>query len=254
MIRPQLNPVLTRRWGTFALLLSLSTSIAAPAKADPQRVQQEVHDYLRTNNLPSRPLTVTRPDGTQLSRTFVPVLANTQNDFLARFNTDRGAVIWRHLQNDPKHANLMLKPADHIGFTKPPHFDFTAQLNTTKPGCFLVMAMRQREIQHMVGRFEQVGTEPMHTRAAGVRITGHPTGPEGCMWWLVRAETAPGVNLATTMGVRRSMAPENLIRKLLHQGNERVQVVGVPVGTVEDFNGMNNEQLLGPAPGGQVAQ
>lgn len=245
MLRRSLSNTLLGRCLIPALLLLLPGLGTRSALADPQRVQQEMNDYLRHNNLPSKPVTV---PGGQLRRTFVPVLANTEADFLGRFNTQKGSVIWRHLVSDPAHANLMLGPTDHIGYSQKAHYNFADRLNTTKPGFYMVMALHQQEIQHMVGRFDLVGAEPMHTRTAGERITGFTRGREGCMWWLVRAETAPGVNLATTMGVHRSMAPEVLIQKLMHQGNERIHVVGIPATTVEAFSAMTAEQLLGPAP------
>ncbi len=63
----------------------------------------------------------------------------------------------------------------------------------------------------------------------------------------------PEEHLATAMGVTRSAAPKNMLKKLLHAGNEKVQLVGVGVENVSEFDGMDNARLLGAAPNGSAA-
>jgi hypothetical protein len=86
--------------------------------------------------------------------------------------------------------------------------------------------------------------------------TNHPGGEigrEACMWWLMHAEVGNNVPLAHALGVTRSRAPENLFKKLLHAGNDRVGPIGVPVNTIEEFNAMTDEHLMGPPPAGGAA-
>jgi hypothetical protein len=81
----------------------------------------------------------------------------------------------------------------------------------------------------------------------------HPGGTidhEYCMWWLMHAEVGNNVPLAHALGVTRSRAPENLLKKMLHAGNERVGPIGVPVDTIEEFNAMTDEHLMGRPPEG----
>ena len=56
------------------------------------------------------------------------------------------------------------------------------------------------------------------------------------------------------MGVRRAKSPEILAPRLIHAGNERVGPIGVPVASIDDFNKMSDQQLLGPEPAGGAAE
>jgi hypothetical protein len=75
-----------------------------------------------------------------------------------------------------------------------------------------------------------------------------------CQEWLPNAEVAPGRPLFHEMGLRRSRSGPNMKAKILHAATAAsVDVVGVYVDSPEVFNGLSMQQLLGPPPGGGVA-
>lgn len=242
----------TIRFRTAAITFILSSLWGAGAAAAPHAV---IEAYAQRHGFHTRKVRC-RVGGKTLERIFVPVTRGSEADFLQQFNADNGYVIWRHRDADVKHANLMLSATDHVGFSAKPHSDLSSYTNANQPGRYVPMKLAQNQIQHMVQRFEQVGNVPMHTRAkAREMVPGFQERTDaGCMWWLVHAETAPGVNLATALGISRSKAPENLIRKILH-GSNKVSVVGVPLqdNQLASFDQMTDEQLMGPPPKGRDA-
>ncbi len=116
--------------------------------------------------------------------------------------------------------------------------------------------MDEPEFKHWDGMLKQYVPEGtvLYDGQHKYRMPGTNVVHGGCMWWLVHAELAPGQNLATAMGVRRAKGPEVLAPRLIHAGNERVGPIGIPVATLEDFNKMTDDALLGPEPAGGAAE
>jgi hypothetical protein len=71
-----------------------------------------------------------------------------------------------------------------------------------------------------------------------------------CMEWLSNAEVGPGKPIFHTLGLTRSRDGHNIQKKLIRAGNDKVGVIGVKVGSVDEFNAMTDDQLLGPLPAG----
>jgi hypothetical protein len=233
---------------------------AGLASAAPPRLQALTEEYARKNNLPIR---VIKNDlGTrEVEREFVPVLPNTHESFVEHFQTDRGAVIWR-IGGDAVHVAIGLSPNRVMtwGIAREP----VRQMAHLNGGRYLTLALDKAEVAHweqLVDKYTPAG----HAKYSGRLGDGysnffnamHQQGNPvygGCMWWVMHAEVSPGVNLATAMGVRRAKGPEILAPRLIHAGNERVGPIGVPVSSIEEFNQMTDEQLMGPEPAGGAAE
>tara|TARA_R110002073_G_scaffold336104_1_gene530324 strand:- start:8062 stop:8838 length:777 start_codon:yes stop_codon:yes gene_type:complete len=205
--------------------------------------------FAKKNKLPTREVSVKDRNGAKLKRLFVPVLDKHQGEFFATFGRGNNTVIWKDVLRDRVHPRLMLGERDTFTHNSRPHHDESNYLGANYPARYIAMELTRPQLDHMVARFELVGDSTMWHMPNRRDLVG-PSFIEssGCMWWLVHAETAPGVNLATTLGVGRSGAPENLVRKLLHQAGPNVSVVGVPVKSVDHFKQMTEADLIGEAP------
>ncbi len=107
------------------------------------------------------------------------------------------------------------------------------------------------------GRYVSVniGTDLIPSLKSHFETTVRPGAAQGgCMWWLMHAEVSQGLSLSHHLGVRRSAAPSNLMKKLLHAGNDRVDVIGIAVQDVAAFEKMTDQELLGAPPGGGVME
>jgi hypothetical protein len=71
-----------------------------------------------------------------------------------------------------------------------------------------------------------------------------------CMWWLPNLETAPGVNLMTQLGTKRTRGPQEMPALAIHLAKSSlVQVVGVGANDQPRLlEGMSQEELMGPPP------
>jgi hypothetical protein len=238
---------LAATWGVTLFLASVAA--AAP------RLSALTKTYAEQNHLPVR---VIKNDlGTRvIEREFVPVLPTTHQSFLEHFQSARGAVIWR-VGGDAVHIHIGVRPDHEISYGK------RTQAPTPFGGRYLTLALDQGEVaswERLIDTYTPAGHALYRGVGAGVvnfynamTKLGNPT-YGGCMWWVVHAELAPGLNLATAMGVRRAKGPEILAPRLVHAGNERVGPIGVAVNTIEQFNQMTDEQLMGPEPAGGAAE
>jgi hypothetical protein len=244
-----------------ALLVTLS----GLAQAVPARLSVKAREYAAAHNLPVRTVAINL-EGRQTERLFVPVLPATRADFEARFSAPNGAILW-HQSQDVRYAQLQLDPATRI-FREPGALNQTYTVVRTRElafanypenyfapngqptaGHLVSLALDAREIQGLNAFFD---ANP-HQEAWRANHPGGEIGREHCMWWLMHVEVGNNVPLAHALGVTRSRAPENLFKKILHAGNERVGPIGVPVNTIEEFNAMTDEHLMGSPPAGGVA-
>ena len=209
--------------------------IATSAHATEPKLAAMTQAYADKHGLPVR---VVKNDlGTrQVERHFVPVLATTHEDFLSMFSIDHGAVVWRTASVDRIHGTLSVKPGYAISHGAR-NGDPYRHLPHAAGGNYLTLALDKEQLaswEALIDKYTPRGRNPTlglwHFSQTNNPVYG------GCMWWVSHAEVAPGLNLATLMGVRRAKGPEVLAPRLIHAGNELVGPVGIPVATVEQFN------------------
>jgi hypothetical protein len=247
--------------------------LAVAGTAAAERHRAAAHAYAKRHGLPARTIDLSVA-GRRVQRVFVPVLIQTIHDFAGEFNVDKGAVVIRQSAGDPVHVSLLFRMGEgfghgyingsgHVPFRYPMTlqtdgpaggyidypgaYDYGNDHPTWNPalkGSYLVLSLDPPQIEHLRGFLErgQAGEKGAHC------VHG------GCVWWLVHAPVGPEQPLAWAMGVKQSRGPEVLVRKLIHAGNERVGVVGIGMGTVEDFTRLSDADLLGGAPQMGVAE
>jgi hypothetical protein len=235
--------------------------LAGVASATPPKLRALTKEYAQKNNLPIR---VVKNDlGTrEIEREFVPVLPTTHQSFLETFQAEHGAVIWRVNRWDPVHITIGVKPDRAISYQF--RNEATAQMTHEQGGQYLTLALDPAQVAHwerFIDTYTPAGAAPFnggnadghHRFELAMRQQGNPV-YGGCMWWVTHALVGPDLNLATAMGVRRAKGPEILAPRLIHAGNERVGPIGIAVSSIEEFNRMTDEQLLGPEPAGGAAE
>jgi hypothetical protein len=244
---------------TLFWLLGSSVAIAAPP-----RLHALTEEYAQKNQLPIR---VVKNDlGTrEIEREFVPVLPTTHQSFVEHFQADHGAVIWRSGAHDLVHVTLGVRPKELMHHLSARGEGHLFRMGHEMGGRYLTLALDRAEVAHLeqfIDRYTPPG-RPLYKDAVtdggyakfveAMQKQGNPV-YGGCMWWLVNTEISPGLNLATAMGVRRAKGPESLAPRLVHAGNERVGPIGVAVKSIEEFNQMTDEQLMGPEPAGGATE
>jgi hypothetical protein len=235
-------------WVALVVVVALTRAAAA----ERPKLTDLTHAYANQHGLPVR---VVKTDlGTrEIEREFVPVLPTTHESFLDHFKVQNGAIVWRTV-SDAVHPTIAIAPGKGFGYyTK---MGEEGPVPADRRGFYLTLAVNEQEVAHwegFVGPHIKAGQQ-MYTGREVFRMPGTNICHGSCMWWLVHGELAPGVNLATAMGVRRAKGPEILAPRLIHAGNERVGPIGVPVATLEEFNKLTDEQLLGPEPAGGAAE
>ncbi len=227
---------------------------AAPKKAKPAaekngalRQSKELDAYLTKNKLKAREVKINLP-GRKLARVFVPVLPTTYASFTSVFNEEHGTIYLRH-NVDLEHPTVNF--AKNRGFTHEkmwqgakgavrvvdPNGYYLIRDPINEPGRFLTLNFDQKTIAFLDKHWQNVEQGPQNNKS-------------GCMWWLVHAEAGKDLPLAHALGVSRSGATSNFIKKMMHAGNEHIGVIGVPVPTLAAFNKLTDNELMGPPPGG----
>jgi hypothetical protein len=244
-------------WFSVALLAAL-TGFAAAA---PPRLAAHAKEYAAAHHLPVRTVAINL-EGLKTERHFVPVLPATRADFEARFSSPNGAILW-HQSEYEMYAHLQLDPETRIfrtggaggwpvvrtsdlAFANLPEPYFTPNNLRPTVGHLVSLALDAPEIAGLNAFYDANS----HQDAWRANHPGAVIGHEDCMWWLMHAEVGNNVPLAHALGVTRSRAPGNMLKKILHAGNERVGPIGVPVDTIEEFNAMTDEHLMGRPPEG----
>ncbi|MCC6750444.1 MAG: hypothetical protein IT371_22460 [Deltaproteobacteria bacterium] len=236
----------------LALVALLGSSARAQTRA---RLRQLTEQYCRANNLPMRAVNLNLP-GRNVERLVVPVLANTSQSFEQTFGTANGAMVYRCPSNDNIHVQLSLGTNEYMAYGSGNQGYFAQRYRQQNPvmtpaygGLYCAFGLNPQEINHALNFWATDGV------GWNTYLQRHPGAQQraGCMWWLVSAESGPGQSLWHRLGVSRSATPANLLPKLIHAGNEWVGPVGVPVNSLDQFNAMTDQQLLGPPPGGGAA-
>ena len=243
----------------FLGLLGAVTLVGGARVVSAQNLQQQwranAQAYCQQFGLPMREVPLAARPG--MCRIVVPILANTYQAFEQTFSMANGAFIYR-AANDKVHVTLNLGPNDFMSYgygnggkgyfalrTRAANGNMSPQLG----GEYQVLGLPAQEFNHLTNFWAQDGASWQNyaARRPGAQQRA------GCMWWLVSAESGPGQSLWHRLGVSRSATPANLLPKLIHAGNEWVGPVGVPVNSLDQFNAMTDQQLLGPPPGGGAA-
>jgi hypothetical protein len=245
----------------LAVMLGGALSLSAAAvHATPGKLKAEALAYAKEHGLPTRTVTA-GPAQRPAERLFVPILREGWEEFHQRFSAKNGGVILRYTEraNGAYPAQPVEGPGDvanqHLAMAIEP------QDNMFWGGVNLNGSDRRNTINHWWHRAHGHGGFVMavdleehlpHLRSfiAGSNREGNCG--NNCMEWLPNAEVAPGEALFHALGITRSKHGPNMKAKLLHAANSRLEVVGVPVGTIEEFNALTREQLLGAPPAGGV--
>jgi hypothetical protein len=236
---------------TLVLAAGWPSGASAVTKGDP--VARALKAYSTKFKFPVRKVEINLP-GRQVQRTFVPILADTIDDFRGRFTEKQGCLVWRQVPGyvngiDADHPVICFAKGQQLKHFNPGFQDLENIIGHAAGGqCMVVNPpdvgyLRQFWTKYHPSNGAQYGQD----RLKGENPKGH------CMWWLLYAEAADNQPLAHTLGVTRSTASSNLFKKLVHAGNDRVGPVGVLVKSVDEFNKMTDLQLLGPAPGSGAA-
>ncbi|MCC6750587.1 MAG: hypothetical protein IT371_23195 [Deltaproteobacteria bacterium] len=243
----------------FLGLLGAVTLVGGARVASAQNLQQQwrakAQAYCQQFGLPMKEVPLAARPG--LCRIVVPVLANTYQAFEQAFNVTNGAMIYRAAQ-DKIHVTVNIAPGDyaHYGYGAGGNGYAAGRTRAANPnmapngtGQYQVFGLPQQELQHLLNFWAADGA------SWNTYVARHPNQQQraGCMWWLVQAEVGPNQSLWHRLGVSRSASPANLLPKVIHAGNEWVGPLGIAVNSIEQFNAMTADQLLGPPPGGGAA-
>lgn len=191
------------------LALLFAVLAASPALAAPGKMAEQARAYAAKHNLPIREVPINVP-GHEGVRIFVPVTEASHNDFIQEF-TGSGAVI-RQQQSDAEHVSMALTPTDIIHNWGNPGPMFAPSAG----GLYVALSLTAEEKAH----FKSTLQEAQNTNFIG------KNGSANCTRWLVHGKIGPEQPLAHKFGIKRANAPSNLIKKLIHAGNDDV-VIGI---------------------------
>jgi len=233
------------------LLVIAGLHSAAQAQSPSQRQAQE---YAQQNGFTFKQVTAGN-EARRVTRLFVPVTPQSYGSFLERFCDSKG---YCHLNfnNGNNHMAMGLKPA--VNGQPTDCYLWARNYNGSTAG---IGDYRNMYMSHNNGGYiipvNLAGPKVQHLSqwlAARANPQDNLYRQGNCMEWLPNAEVAPGRALFHEMGIRRSKDGRNMKAKILHGANNAtVDVVGVFVQTADQFNTMNEQQLLGPPPAGGIA-
>jgi hypothetical protein len=231
----------TRRYLVAASLLWVVAP--PPARAQKARAVEAANAYTAAHNLPQRTIEV-GPAARRVRRIFVPVLANTYDNFLERFGQRGGGVVLRAVTTQT-HVGMQRNPGEIFYWArdkvKDPQWAHLLGLlgSHSGGGHLLAVQLDAPEIQHLNGWLEARTRDQLYCQG-------------NCMEWLSNAEVAPGQPLFHALGLTRSRDGANIQAKLVHAANDKIEVVGVTVDSAEHFNRMTDQELLGSPPKGGI--
>jgi hypothetical protein len=224
--RPRLVGVLSLLAG-LGLGLAEGSADAAPAGVpapavhapqanqpnQPNRGQPTIADRARAfaakHNLPIRTVDVD-VNGRKSTRIFMPVTDATHQAFVDEFTA--GGAVLRQREGDKEHVTLALTPKDliHNWGQQGPMFE------PNQGGLYVAMDLTDVEKQHFKATVQTAQTKEFIGK----------NGSANCTRWLVHGCIGPEQPLSHKLGIKRSNAPSNFVKKILHAGNDLV-VVGV---------------------------
>ncbi len=232
---------------------------AGSVQAQPSHLVELAQAYTARAGTAPR-VVVTGPEQRRVNRVFVPVLPSTFEEFHELFTEKNGAVILRYSPAFPNgqvdnHLALAVQAKDtlfwdglnHNG-TDPrvgPH-QTPAPNGTWRyhgPGGRMVVARLDEKLAYLKNSYLAPRSYPNPTPKT-----------KNCVEWLPSAEVGPGEGLFHLLGISRSHTSNNMVAKLIHAANDRVELVGVSVQSLEEFQKMSDQELTGPPPAGGVEE
>jgi 3-hydroxymyristoyl/3-hydroxydecanoyl-(acyl carrier protein) dehydratase len=225
-----------------ALLLS-----ARSASADDPPSWQKARAYAEQNQLTTKILTA-GPANRQVQRLFVPVTPQSWAAFHQAFNQATGYASLCYTANS-RHMAMTLQPgtdcylwARNYNGTVQGIGDYRNMYMAHQPGGYVLPVCLQGDKLTHLSQWLQARANPTDQLYRG----------GNCMEWLSNAEVAPGQALFHFLGIKRSKDGGNMKAKMIHAGNSNLDVVGICVSSLADFNTMSNDALLGPPPAGGI--
>ncbi|MFH1129913.1 MAG: hypothetical protein V1754_01170 [Pseudomonadota bacterium] len=223
------------------------------------RATRLVQQYRQQHNFPIRVIE-TGPANRRVARVFVPVTPQTWNSFFKRFNEANGFAALRHTKDRMSHVAPNLR----VDANGAPQDCYLWGLNYNQG--------QQFNNGHGRGDYRHLYMDPTHlgwiaavdlegaplnhlrTWLESNERTGNRVGSNNCMLWLSDAPTGEGEGkyLFGELGIRRSRAGAQIVAKMVHGSNNRLEVFGITVPNIETFNQMTDEQIVGPEPQGGV--
>jgi hypothetical protein len=186
--------------------------LSASAHAAGANMAAKVRAYAQRHNLPVREVPIDLP-GRKLTRLFVPVTDASAKDFVAEFTRD--SVLLRQSQNDVEHLHMAFAPDKVVWYGGLVPGPLTAPLDALNGGLYLGVGLQPDLKAHLQ---QNIGV-----RASNLAIGGRNG---GCMWWLVHARVGKDRPLMHELGLKQSMAPSNMVKKMIHAGTDAI-VIGV---------------------------
>ncbi|MCA9670718.1 MAG: hypothetical protein KC503_34210 [Myxococcales bacterium] len=254
---------------TPLLALLAASLLCSVAGAAPQsRTMQEAKAYLAAHGLKARRFK-TGPPGARVWRVVVPVTRETADDFAQRFSKDNGFARLRDGHRD-KGTFLFL--------SLEPGRIYHHHSSEVSPESHLhqlpVQRSHYRQNSRLLGSSEKARqyflsnkglSIPIDLRAEGNSLAhlsewlaGARNNPtvrrewSNCMHYTCNAELAPSRTIAQHLGIRRSLDGPNLMAKVVHSANARVEVIARYVDSQAELDRMSKAELLGPEPFGGV--
>lgn len=222
----------------LALIFAAATVSANNPIAKPS-IKKSLQEYTVKHGYKTRTVTV-GPTNRKINRIFVPVLNKVNfEEFTDLFGETSGGVVYRYTPANP-HIAAALKSGDAYLWARQRQ-DLKASWFARGPGYLIAAQLEPLELSHFKGWLAK-RAEP----GDNLYCTGN------CMEWVGNAEVGPQQLIFHTFGITRSKDGGNIKAKMIHAGNERIEVVGVTVESVSEFDAMTDEQLIGKPPAGGV--
>ncbi len=228
----------------FAAVLVLPTLALAKGGLD-----RDVHAYAQKHGFKTRVVKLNVP-GRNVSRIVVPVTPASYNDFIAGMTANQNALVIHYKDLEPEHPVPFIAPGK--GWTAHSMANIGGQNRQTDPMAFIntYQGGQAKEFGRLVTLELEPGQRTYLANHWNTVVQGPNNRRSGCMWWFVHAEVDNGKSLAHALGITRSGASSNFLKKMLHAGDEHVAVVGLMVPTLEAFNAKTDAELLGAPPAG----
>ncbi len=296
----RVQPAAPRAAGHAAAPAKGAAQVVAPP---PSPVKAAALAWAKERNLPVREIEVGPPDR-RVKRLFVPVTTENWKSFEETFSAGPGRLMLKLKDND-NHLMPVVDKTYHL-WARPTKGYYDEGHERSGPRApAMVITLNDAETQHVRQWFT-------HRAAPADALWGMQCG-HGCMDFIGNIEVAPGADGANTLrpipqaevnqaaagnhgvkggvstkvpmgkklfdvlGIARSKDGRNMTYNMIHAANDKVEVVGIPVGpdegggqvekrvirengrvfvrdvvlpgaAIERFTKMTDEELLGPAP------
>jgi hypothetical protein len=278
----------------------------AATPAAPALVRTKALAWAKERGLPVREIEVGPPER-RVKRLFVPVTTANWASFVETFSSENSLML--KLKNNDNHLMAVVDGTYHLWARRNDYYNQGHEQGGGPVAPAVIVDLKPEESKHV--------REWLTHRANGQDCLWH--GGHGCMDFIGNIEVAPGADgtdtlrpingaeiaaapagdnnnvkggqsarvpmgkkLFDVLGIARSKDGRNMTYNMIHAGNERVQVVGIPVGpdegggqtekrviredgrvfvrdvvlqgaAIERFEKMTDAELLGPVPPQGVA-